>query len=230
MSSFNSTDVDKQVESVMDEIETHLKSVKLTWDHVTDSQVRFLFDGGSGPFNEPYNRVLGEKGASHCPTRTAYQALGIAGQKQGALFEIMVEASALPAVQLEGLAAMNAAPRTSGFPFSPVRRSGNEVWFAGKIGMIGAEGIENQTKGALVDFREILDAAQLSPKDIVATDIIMTSFDHVDFVRREVSNFISPLSKGYQPMSFTQPGSVPGGVELEITFRMLAPMGQAFVV
>jgi 2-iminobutanoate/2-iminopropanoate deaminase len=104
-------------------------------------------------------------------------------------------------------------------PYSQAIRSGGFLFCSGQIGIVSSSGrlveggIEHETRRAMENLREVLDAAGLNLGDIVKTTIYVVDLGDFDLVNRIYGEHLSPP---YPARSTVQVAALPRGARVEI--------------
>jgi len=124
---------------------------------------------------------------------------GVGVVTAGILLTLALQSGRLASPLGGGRRVIRAGPNTGGLPYSPGILVGNTLYLAGTIGEDAANsivpgGIQAETRRALANLGEVLNAAGMTFHDVTSVTVYITSFD--DFAE---------FNKVYQQVFSTDP-------------------------
>jgi reactive intermediate/imine deaminase len=199
-----------QVKAALDNAGRVLKAARLDFSHVVKTNL-YLTDIKSF---EAMNGIYRGYFKSNLPARTTVAVPALPG---GAQFQVAFVASRKPhkAIQPAGV-----APNPK-LPFSPAVLVGDTLYLSGqgsrdlKTGQLPQGEIEAHTKQCLENIRLLLEAAGMTPANVVTANVYLTDMALIGRMNEVYRTFFAS-----EPPSRTTVGvpALPGDVPIEITF------------
>jgi reactive intermediate/imine deaminase len=210
-----------QVKAALDSAGRLLKAARLDFSHVVKANL-YLTDIKSF---EAMNGVYRSYFKSNLPARTTVAVPALPG---GAQFQVAFIASRKPhkAIQPAGV------PANPKLPYSPAVLVGDTLYLSGqgsrdvKTGQLPAGEIEAHTRQTLENIRLLLEAAGMSPANVVTANVYLTDMAMIGRMNEVYRTFFAS-----EPPSRTTVGvpALPGDVPIEITFVATRSGKQVFV-
>jgi reactive intermediate/imine deaminase len=202
--------LEAQVKNAMDSAGRVLKAARLDFSHVVKVNLYLTDIKTFDRMNGVYRRYF----KTNLPARTTVAVPALPG---GAQFQVAMVASAKPHKSVQP-AAVKANPK---LPFSPGVLAGDTLYISGqgsrdlRTGQLPEGEIEAHTKQTLENIKLILEAADMSPANVVTANVYLTDMALIGRMNEVYKTFFAA-----DPPSRTTVGvpALPGDVPIEITF------------